>query len=265
MEKQLIRVGVWETNSSSSHSLSVGSEENKSFVLSTILPNGEGKIRLTGGAYGWEWFKTNDSLEKANYCVQSIGLTDNLIEVIKEVTGAEEVYLKENEGAYNYIDHDSHGMIFDSKEWLKDFIFNKNSFLFGGNDNERPSPDFYDVSEYSETGEVILPNYKYSVTGPGFTYSTLEKPTLEEIEEYISSALYDQRISENGKEYKYSHMSDLVLYYTPRDMDRWKIRQQVPEINECKRYDEAEKMINEFIMTKYQDILVTRTIEIKEI
>ena len=84
--KKLIRVGVWETNSSSSHSLSLGSSQSKDFVLDTIYPDEEGKIYINGGEFGWEWNKFNDSMTKANYAAQQLENSDmdNFIEVIKE-------------------------------------------------------------------------------------------------------------------------------------------------------------------------------------
>ena len=47
MKKKLIRSGVFETNSSSSHSVSVANE-TKEFVLDTIYPDQDGIIELRG-------------------------------------------------------------------------------------------------------------------------------------------------------------------------------------------------------------------------
>ena len=146
--KKLIRKGVFETNSSSSHSIALATED-KEFVLDTIYPNQDGIIIINGDEYGWEWFKHNDSETKASYAAQSFAndsnQLDELREVIMEQTGATEVIFN---GLNNgYIDHDSYGIVPTGKSELRNFIFNKNSWLFGGNDNSSPDPTFYHVPE----------------------------------------------------------------------------------------------------------------------
>ena len=50
MKKMLIRTGVFETNSSSCHSVSVA-DETKPFIFDTIYPDLDGKITVKGGQY----------------------------------------------------------------------------------------------------------------------------------------------------------------------------------------------------------------------
>lgn len=45
--KTIIRRGVFETNSSSSHSISIASED-KEFVMDTIYPDQNGVVRIVG-------------------------------------------------------------------------------------------------------------------------------------------------------------------------------------------------------------------------
>jgi len=130
-----IRHSAFETNSSSTHSISIN-ENTKLF--SNIRPDKDGKIVLDGGEFGWEWDSYSDPYTKANYC-----MLDNqgdepslamLREVIMEHTGATEVIFNFN----GYIDHQSLGTTdkaFASKETLKAFIFDENSILNTGNDN----------------------------------------------------------------------------------------------------------------------------------
>lgn len=195
MKKKLIRSNVYETNSSSSHSVSIA-DETKEFVLDTIYPDQNGVVTLTGGEYGWEWFKTNDAMEKANYAVQSLGLTDTLKEVIMEQTGATDVVFKDNDG---YVDHDSYGVSPSDPYELKQFIFNKNSWLFGGNDNTRPRSDFYDVPEYKD-GRIYNPEYKYKLTIEGYSEESkfLEKPSEDDISTALSALLGDVSMHESG-------------------------------------------------------------------
>jgi hypothetical protein len=198
--KRLIRKGVFETNSSSSHSIAIASED-KEFVLDTIYPNQDGVIIINGDEYGWEWFKHNDAETKASYAAQSFANDDNqldeLREVIMEQTGATKVIF---DGLSNgYIDHDSYGIVPTGKSELRNFIFNKNSWLFGGNDNSSPDPTFYHVPEIRD-GKVIVPVYKYELSIEGLNRTTkyLEKPTDEEFEAGIDSILEDTVMTEDG-------------------------------------------------------------------
>jgi hypothetical protein len=131
--KKLIRSSVFETNSSSSHSVSIA-DETKEFVLDSIYPDQDGIIEIYGDEFGWEWFKHNDAKTKASYAAQQYQHNDSSLELIKEVimeqTGAEDVrFIGLDNG---YVDHDSVGILDSDKESLRQFIFNKNSWLFGG-------------------------------------------------------------------------------------------------------------------------------------
>lgn len=131
MGKKLIRAGVFETNSSSTHSITIS---NDTVLNDTITPDSEGVVRLSGGEFGWDYFDSNEAIVKANYAAQALGDDcENLIEVIREQTGAEFVLIDTSKG---YIDHQSVGLVRDDKEWLRQFIFSKGSYLYGGNDND---------------------------------------------------------------------------------------------------------------------------------
>ena len=197
--KKLIRKGVFETNSSSSHSIAIASED-KQFVLDTIYPDQHGTIIVRGGDYGWDWFKHNDAETKASYAAQQFFLDDaleTLEYVIKEQTGAERVIF---EGLKDgYIDHDSYGILPKTANELRNFIFNKNSWLFGGNDNDTASPDFYDVPEFRD-GRVVLPEYKYelSIEGLKEIVKFLNYPDGESIENAINSLMSEILVTKDG-------------------------------------------------------------------
>lgn len=206
MEKKLIRSSVFETNSSSSHSISIA-DDTKEFVLETIYPDQDGKVVLTGGEFGWDWFKNNDSLTKANYAAvdfkYSEELTEMLVDVIKEQTGAEEVIMSftdDYDGPnHSYIDHDSHGTTPKCKDELRNFIFNQNSWLFGGNDNSTANPTFYDVPEIKD-GRKILTVYTHELSIEGFHKKTQfkSKPTNDEIDSALESLMSDVKVDRNG-------------------------------------------------------------------
>lgn len=132
--KKTTRQSTFETNSSSTHSISISSDTN---LLTTIPHNGT--IILTGGEFGWERAEYNDALTKANYCALDTRNFEEkrkmLVEVLKEHTGANEIVFQ----LEGYIDHQSHGtteMAFKDKETLKLFIFNPVSVLETSNDND---------------------------------------------------------------------------------------------------------------------------------
>jgi hypothetical protein len=176
MKKRLFRPSVFETNSSSAHSLSIA-DNTKEFVFDSLTPDEDGVIKLYSDEFGWGWFKHNDAYTKAVYVIQSLGLTYLVEDVILKQTGAERVEFHDNDG---YIDHQSTDLlsdISDDAEAIRNFIFNKNSWLFGGNDNSTAAPEFYHVPEYKD-GKVIHPRYKYRLV---FNKLNLETKLLDKL------------------------------------------------------------------------------------
>lgn len=204
MKHTLIRQGAFETNSSSSHSISLGCSVDNAFVLDTIYPDQNGTVEISGGDYGWEWERHNDAKTKANYLAQyiygisskdyygdiwakiadsdgnididvdvenSYNLTDfeTFVNVIKEHTGATRVVLNAFGLAEGCIDHESihylsKNVKHNDPEWIKEFVFNKNSWLFLGNDNSYPpTVYYYNTPTYTPEGEEIPCAYKYRV------------------------------------------------------------------------------------------------------
>ena len=150
--KRNIRKGVFETNSSSTHSIVISQETPH--IYDTIHPDGNGAIQLTGGEFGWSWERFDDAFTKACYCAvdqENNGVNINMLkEVLMEHTGAKEVTLEfstdYNHAHWSYVDHQSYGTsseAFGSKEMLKDFIFNPLSVLFTGNDNSEAPSNFF--------------------------------------------------------------------------------------------------------------------------
>lgn len=138
-----IRKKVFETNSSSSHSLCIEKcEKIPEKVIKTMKAYAEeGVLTLYGDDFGWEVAKYNSAYTKANYCRVDAQYNEEnlemLKEVIEEVTGLKVIIFEDCGG---YIDHQSSGItveegVFDSKENLKDFIFNPDSVLYIDNDN----------------------------------------------------------------------------------------------------------------------------------
>jgi len=198
--KKLIRKGVFETNSSSSHSIAIASED-KQFVLDTIYPNQDGVITVSGDEFGWEWFKHNDAITKASYAAQQFMNNEHMLDVLKDVimeqTGATDVVFEGLDDGY--VDHDSYGIVSENRDELRNFIFNKNSWLFGGNDNSSADPTFYHVPEIRD-GKMIQPVYKYQLSIDGLDRTTkfITEPTSDELSDAISTILDDAVLTENG-------------------------------------------------------------------
>lgn len=144
------RESVFETNSSSTHSICIS---NKKDILDMLPVDDKGVCSIHPGEFGWEIADYSDAPTKASYCLafaktedpedgSSIGCEDMLREVVMEATGAKEVVFVKHAGdgytQFGYIDHQSHRVaanIFESKKTLRDFIFNPNSTLHTDNDN----------------------------------------------------------------------------------------------------------------------------------
>lgn len=184
----------------------------------SFLPDTDGTIELTGkDGFGWEERKYNDAETKANYCaIYACGGYPKdfkseklamLADVLKEQTGAEKItFAPEFEDCG--IDHQSFDVadeVFESKEKLRQFIFNRNSWLFTCNDNSSPEANFYDVPVYHKD-KVVQPEYKYE-----FVMDILKnaypkkqrvflkkKPTKEEIQDILYSLFdYEDKICVN--------------------------------------------------------------------
>lgn len=198
--KILVRKSVFETNSSSSHSIAIADEDHE-FVFETIYPDQNGVIEVHTQEFGWEWEKYNDSMTKLAYAYQDNVPVELLIKVVKEQTGAEKVIF--NEEQFSYIDHQSYGTVggrIKTEEDIRNFVFNKNSWLFTGNDNSTADPMFYHVPEIKD-GKMIKPEYRYELTIEGlegkFT-KYLRKPSDNEIDDGIHSLLRDTLMHESG-------------------------------------------------------------------
>ncbi len=139
------RQRAFETNSSSSHSITIS---NYGCPTDTLrVENGE--CAIFPGEFGWEIAAYNDAVTKASYCLTYAKHREEhsakellmLEKVIKEHTGAEKVSFNESTDKYDpwgYIDHQSYdvcGDAFSDEASLVSFIFNPESILRTDNDN----------------------------------------------------------------------------------------------------------------------------------
>lgn len=148
---KLTRHSVFETNSSSVHSISLSNEVDQ---YDTLYPDSNGTFTFEGGEFGWEWEDYSTAYTKANYVVtflEHLGSLEpddsesgtyqpfkELFEkVVKDHVNCEIEY---DVGKYAHIDHQSMDIAWElvdyTYEELKNFIFNPKSILYTGNDND---------------------------------------------------------------------------------------------------------------------------------
>jgi hypothetical protein len=153
------RIDIFETNSSSSHSISFnpwksGKDGN------TFVPDENGNIYIQGGEFGWDWNSFNDSETKANYYLERYKDQPERIELLKKVveeyTGANVIISEDTDG---YIDHQSFDTLdlpYGNSEALKDWLFNPDNWLYTGNDNDDEPQDLRDPEWSGLDGDHVV-------------------------------------------------------------------------------------------------------------
>jgi len=139
---QVVRQSVFETNSSSTHSITI---KGGKFV-SSKFPTEGGICKVYPDKFRWnqEWFR--DPATKASYCltyakqVEDPKLLEMLRKLLADTTGCEVDFVEEDDeySPWGDIDHQSCGVCgeaFESEEALHKFIFNPSSVLKIDNDN----------------------------------------------------------------------------------------------------------------------------------
>ena len=190
--KIIRRIGMPETNSSSSHAVSISMGDN--YIKpgdpewDVDIEDGILKIPNKKDGFGWEYFKTNTLLTKLQYLcgifcsdiksgngkkrivklkkilrelfdvrdVEFLWITE-FKERLKEVEDPEDAYYD-----YPEIDHNSHDIfeeITESKEVIKNYLFSRDSWLYGGNDNSDAPIGFYNEPITSNKVTAIISAY----------------------------------------------------------------------------------------------------------
>lgn len=143
---KLIRKNVFETNSSSCHSLSVGSGD----VYEGFTPNADNLIVIPAMEFGWEeetYYDVESRLAYVwiymrDYAKERTEFLEMFQNVVCSHTGAACVTMEEGSDSWcnGYIDHQSvedHDLdfLFDNEETLKNFLFGSGSSITTDNDN----------------------------------------------------------------------------------------------------------------------------------
>ena len=142
-----IRTGVFETNSSSTHSITVANSGN----YTSIAPNRDGTIEIAAADFGWEQETYCDPESKLAYLL--IYVRDWIRDELKKelcyglleqvVLGhchATSLEFNDDDGQGGHIDHQSVegealNWIFRDSETIKNFVFDRESILETDNDN----------------------------------------------------------------------------------------------------------------------------------
>lgn len=156
-----IRNQVFETNSSSSHSLTVSGTEAEDFGLSReVIRSGVIQIECYND-FGWTWEEHHGTTDKIAYMLMQcdpygfnagvqngediipilVERNDNarwLVDVVQRATGCT---LEFRAGSWAGIDNQSHGEgseLFSDESEMRRFLFSPSSYLQTGNDNSGP-------------------------------------------------------------------------------------------------------------------------------
>lgn len=133
---KIIRKNVFETNSSSTHSITLGENDE---LWDTLYPYPDGTLVFEGMTC-YRGFRTSDTLEKCNYYVTGILTQYDYCEtrkylqtfkkIVQEHTGASRVII-DVEVDQLYVEDFSEGsnIVKYSEEELKRFLFNKLSIV----------------------------------------------------------------------------------------------------------------------------------------
>ena len=169
-----IRQGIFETNSSSSHSFSIG--PGKRFD-NTLKPNSKGIINV----YDGDWpDKSNDAEVKLSYLLtfaytifnkkDYVRVRNKIYDVVIKFTGAKKVKFTPTDE----IDHQSLDLIderdIENPEFIKEFVFDQDTWVYIIWDSYDPDDKFF------EDKELNKPLYKLEFDLPGISKedSTLE-------------------------------------------------------------------------------------------
>lgn len=134
-----IRKGIFETNSSSSHSIHIDSDME--LMDYSLIPNENGEVNIFAGEFGSGPDRLGTAYEKLSYCYTAKCNEYILEKLIKEMTGATVVNFHDSE--YSYVEDNAVDNISDDEQSLKELIFNRRSVIYVEYDGGRNPPEFY--------------------------------------------------------------------------------------------------------------------------
>ncbi len=161
--KRQIRQGVFETNSSSTHSICIATETEYD------IPK---RVEFGFGEFGWAIDKLSDRKERADYLYTCISYVNDINQIQEYLDfiyktlrkhGVDEIYfdsfalnvyagwsedveLAISSPNYTYVDHGGYALEFvdavcTNEKLLLDYLFSDKSFILTGNDNDDEDVD----------------------------------------------------------------------------------------------------------------------------
>lgn len=140
-----IRHNTYETNSSSTHSITIDTENYKNIQVPATLT-------IPLGEFGWEFRKFNDFLSKASYfwtlALYNEEVNDRMIRLAAD--HGLDLQFAQSDGEFYYVDHGSEHYY----DWLKknpelatdeglwNFLINESCWIILGNDNSCDPPNW---------------------------------------------------------------------------------------------------------------------------
>lgn len=230
---EMIRKGVFETNSSSTHSLAL-MPHTLPLLDTSLMPDEEGLLVILGEGFGWEWGRFNNAYVKASYLLTLLSRNDerntldNVISIIREQTQANEVRFLWHTSAH--VDPQSADLYdvytnLHTDEGVKEFIFDTSWYLLLGNDNEYPPVDFQPTHRNKAQYRLSIHNYHwdfenmpneeevaYAISYLGFNY----RKYVLSYEDYYSSKGMEEVIRKSKKLGEDYHMWEVM-----QDSDIW--------------------------------------------
>ena len=141
-----VRHNTYETNSSSTHSITIDTANYKNVQIPKTMT-------IPLGEFGWEYTKFNDFLTKASY-FWTLGLydadvNDRMIRLAAD-NGLDLEFKRDNDGGYSYVDHGTEhysDWVKKNPELLTDeglwsFLINESCWIILGNDNSIDPPNW---------------------------------------------------------------------------------------------------------------------------
>lgn len=139
MKTTVIRQGVFETNSSSTHSICIPKNNSKYNIPDSIY--------FKHGEFGWDVRELRSINDKASYLFQAlvdnkkIKYFEDMIKYLQNKYPNMEIFHNNiNYNDYGYIDHhdcllEFIDFLFSDMKMIDDFLFSDLSFIITGNDN----------------------------------------------------------------------------------------------------------------------------------
>jgi hypothetical protein len=201
-----IRTNCFETNSSSTHSVTIDSTTGK---ISEKQIKGS---KIYPGEFGWEWRKLNRFVSKASYFwtlvadyPRDVSDLKERLERLAEKHGFELMPTDpELNGGYSYVDHGwehyekfiSQYPELDTDDGLFEFLTSTNGWIMLGNDNGHSEPNFRLTPHQIENAT----SYLVLNTDPPLRYAMVGSMTEED---YAVEAVYTWRERSEDRSKRY--------------------------------------------------------------